>query len=535
MLPGDVEAEGELPSPHKPRGFLGYAIGLGKTHFPRQPWSDYLQSLGLVIVVSILGQSIRPFLAPANLVMLYLAAEVIAAVRFGLGPSIAAALFSVIAFNFFFIPPRFELAVEDAEYILSFIGLLVVGLVISVLTARVREEAQTARRREVQTAASYDFSRSLAAALGFDATIQIIITHVKQVFDREAIILLPGDDRLSLHSVKPDFSLDEHERAVATWAFQHGQLAGRGTQVLPGAGMRYHPLGTANGVIGVLGIKPADRPDTLTPEQLQLLDVFVNQAAVAIERFQLAEQAHKAQLMLETEKLHAALLDSVSHDLRTPLASITGVLSSLRDDEAYLDEATRRDLVENAWEEANRMNRLVANLLDMTRLQAGAMQINRKPCDVQDLVGVALNELSDKFQNRPVAVTIPAEMPLVPLDFVLMTHVLVNLLDNAHKYSPSGTPIEANARVINGQVEIDVADRGLGIPCDDITRVFDKFYRVRRANRTSGTGLGLSICRGIVEAHGGRIWAHDRPDGGTIFTLTLPLNPPETTATEEVS
>lgn len=531
--PDTGENQGQQPAEWRQGDLLRYVTGLAKAYTPGRPWTDYLQSLGLVILVSLLGQSIRPFLDPANLVMLYLLVEVMAAVRFGLGPSIAAAVFSVVAFNFFFVPPRFTLTVEDAQYLLSFVGLLVVGLVISILTARLREEVREARRREAQTAASYDLSRSLAVALGFEATLQTIITYVREVFNREVIVLLPEEDELRLHTLVPDFGLDEHERAVAAWTFQNGQPAGPGTQTLAGSGLQYHPLKTARGVVGVLGIEPADAGGLLTPEQTRLLELFANQAAVAIERMQLAEQAHQSQLMLEAERLYAALLDSVSHDLRTPLASITGVLSSLRDDQGYLDPATRRDLVENAWGEADRMNRLVANLLDMTRLQAGAMRVTREPCDVQDLIGVALAELSDKFQKRPVAVSIPHDLPLVPLDFVLMAHVLVNLLDNAHKYSPEGAPIEIGARLVNGQLEIDVADRGLGIPEDKVTRVFEKFYRVQPPNGSSGTGLGLSICKGIVEAHGGRIWAHSRLGGGTIFTMSLPASQPEEAGLEE--
>jgi two-component system sensor histidine kinase KdpD len=510
--------------------------GVSKTYILRQLWPNYAQSLGLVVLVTLVGLPFDHSFDHANIVMLYLLAEVIAAARFGLGPSIVAALGSVVAYHYFFILPRFTFDVEEVQYLLTFAGLLVVGLVISTLTARVREQANAARRREAQTAASYDFSRSLAAAAGLEAITQAIVTHVKQVFNREVVILLPEGDTLSSHTLNPGFTLDEHEHAVATWTFQNGQPAGRGTQTLPAAGLRYHPLKTVRGIVGVLGVQPTNpRTGQLTPEQVRFFESFASQSAVAIERIQLAEQAQQAQLLHEKEKLQTALLNSISHDLRTPLASITGVLSSLCDDEAYLDEATRRELVENAWEEADRMNRLVANLLDMTRLQVGAMKMVQELGDVQDLVGVALGQLTNKLQDRPVTVTIPSDLPLVSMDFVLMTHVLVNLLDNAHKYSPPGTPIEIRARVTDTWVEINVADRGLGIPPNEISRVFEKFYRVQRADGTGGTGLGLSICQGIVEVHGGRIWADNRHGGGTIITLTLPVEQPDTTHTEVIA
>jgi two-component system sensor histidine kinase KdpD len=255
-----------------------------------------------------------------------------------------------------------------------------------------------------------------------------------------------------------------------------------------------------------------------------LLDAFASQAALAIERAQLAEQARQAEVLQATEKLQTALLNSISHDLRTPLVSITGALSSLQEDDVELDEATRRSLVENAREEAERLNRLVGNLLDMTRIEAGALKVAREPCDVQDVIGTALESLDDWLRSRPLTVDVPSDLPLVPMDFVLMAQVLVNLLDNALKYSPPGTPIEVHAYMDGSEAHIQVADRGVGIPPDDLERVFDKFYRVQQPGQVTGTGLGLSICRGIVEAHGGRIWANNRDGGGTAVTVTLPLH-----------
>lgn len=459
----------------------------------------------------------------ANIVMLYLLAEVIAAVRFGLGPSIFAALTSVLAYHYFFIVPRFTFAVDDAQYLLTFAGLLVVGLVVSLLTSTVREQAVAAKRREQQTAASYQYSRALAAAATLEEILNATIHNIRQVFNREVIILLPDTATKNLidHADDPDYGIDDHDYAVATWVFEHGRPAGRSTETLPGSAMRYHPLYTARGVVGVLGVMPPAHGH-LSTEQNHLLEAFASQAAVALERIQLAERARQAQMLQDKEKLQTALLNSISHDLRTPLASITGTLSSLREDDPALDAATRRELIENAWEEADRMNRLVGNLLNMTRVEAGAITLSLQPCDVQDLLGAALNMLDQRFQSRPIQIDLPQELPLVSLDFVLITQVLVNVIDNACKYSPADSLITITVQQVDRSVCIQVADNGRGIPPEDVDRVFEKFYRVPNSNNIGGAGLGLSICRGLVEAHHGKIWAAPNQEKGTIVNILLP-------------
>jgi two-component system sensor histidine kinase KdpD len=277
------------------------------------------------------------------------------------------------------------------------------------------------------------------------------------------------------------------------------------------------------GGVGVLGVKPSAPDRFLTRDQLRTLDAFANQIALAIERARLAEHARQAEMLEITEKLQTALLNSISHDLRTPLVSITGALSSLADDQISLDESARRSLIETASEEADRLNRLVGNLLDMTRLESGAMRFKKEACDIQDLVGSALEELGQRLGNRSISIDIPAEIPLIQLDFVLVERVLVNVIDNAMKYSPAESPIQIKAHVASAFMEIEVADRGTGIPPEDLTRIFDKFYRVQRPDNVSGTGLGLSISKGIVQAQGGFIAAENRQGGGTIITISLPL------------
>lgn len=505
------------PKPASVRQFFS-----GEPHNRRK---RYLTAVALVILASAFNYIFHTRISPTNLVMPYFVMVVVCAIYLGRGPAILVSLLSVLAFDFFFVPPYLTLAVDDTEYLMTFLGLLVVGLVVSELTNRVSDQAAIARRRAEETLALYGLSRDLAAAADLQGILNAIENNVSRTFQREVIILLPdpakpGGSKPFTNTGKP--VLGESERAIAAWVLQNGLAAGRGTETFSSAQARYLPLQTGQGTVGVLGVQPQAGRGPLTPEQVRLLEAFASQTALAIERVLYAEQASQAQLLQATEKLQSALLNSISHDLRTPLVSITGALSSLREDSDALPLEIRQELIETAYDDAGRLNRLVANLLNMTRIEAGALQIDWEPGDVQDLIGSALQQLGGRLGDHAVQVQISEDLPLVQMDFVLMVQVLVNLLDNAAKYSPPGAAVEVQAQVEQDWMVLRVLDCGPGIPDEDLPHVFDKFYRVKRPNNVGGIGLGLAICKGIVDAHGGRIQAENRPGSGSVFTVWLP-------------
>jgi two-component system sensor histidine kinase KdpD len=436
-----------------------------------------------------------------------------------------ASVLSVAAFDFFFVPPYFTFAVSDTQYLVTFAVMLVVALVISSLAVRIRAQAESARERERRMAALYAMSRELACTRGVRELREVAVRHIGEVFRTQIVMLLPQPDgRLA-----PDegdaaqFPLDASELAVGQWVHEHGQVAGQGTDTLPGASALYLPLTGSRGTVGVLGLRPQDPRPLQAPEQLHQLEAFASQTALAIERARLAEDAERAQVRAETERLRNSLLSSVSHDLRTPLASITGAASTLFENEGRLDARTRRDLLETLHEEADRLNRLVQNLLEMTRLESGALQLHTEWHSVEEVVGAALGRFGKALARRAVTTRVPPELPLVPMDDVLIEQVLINLIDNVLKYTPAESPIEVTAEDTGGAVLIEVADRGPGLRPGEERRIFEKFHRTEAAPTVRGAGLGLAICRGIVHAHGGRIWAENRPGGGVTVRFTLPV------------
>lgn len=489
---------------------------------PHQPYWRYLIAFGMVVLATIIGKMIHTRLEPVNLVMLYLVTTVAAAVYLGRGPALFTSFLGVLAFDFFLVPPYLTFAVTDTQYFITFIGLFLVSLVVSTLTVRTQEQAEAAIQRESQTSALYALGRDLTSATDLHQVTEIIINHISHVFGRDAVIFLPENNKIKVYAATAGYTPDANEMAVATWSFDHDQPAGLGTDTLPAASLRCQPLKTARGRIGVLGIHPKEGEKLLSPDLRQTFYAFANQAALAVEQANLVEQARKAELLQATETLQTALLNSISHDLRTPLVSIKGALSSLREESLNINEKDRSNLLETAYGEAERLNRLVGNLLNMTRLEANAIHLRLEPCDIQDVIGSALDQLEERLGKKPIVVTLPEELPMVMLDFVLVEQVLVNVIDNAIKYSPKDTQIDIDVSQTEKEITIRISDRGIGIPNEDLERVFNKFYRVSRPENVSGTGLGLAICKGIVETIGGKISAANREGGGALITITFP-------------
>jgi len=484
-------------------------------------WAPYGWAMAVVALATGAAWLTLPYFELANLVMVYLLGIVVVATRYGQGPSLVASILSVAALDFFFVPPVFTFAVSDVKYLFTFVVMLVVGLVTSGLAARIRTQAEAARLREQRTAALYAMSRELASTRGVDMLLTIAMRHISEVFRSQVVVLLPGAGGALVCADGGQFALDSNELGVGKWVHEHHQPAGLGTSTLPGAAALYLPLQAPRGPVGVLGIRPADPHSLDAPDQLHQLETFANQTALAIERAQLADEAQQAQVRMETERLRNSLLSSVSHDLRTPLATITGAATTMLENGGKLNDRTRQGLLESVRDEADRLNRLVQNLLEMTRLESGALQLRKEWHPLEEVIGAALGRLGKELADRRVDTRVPPDLPLVPIDDVLIEQVLVNLLDNAVKYTPGGSPIRIIATSTGEAITVEVADHGPGLPRGEEDKVFEKFYRGMPGGR--GAGLGLAICQGIIKAHGGNIWAQNLPEGGVAFLFTLPL------------
>ena len=489
-------------------------------------WQPYGQAALTVAACTAISLLIQPWFERTNLIMLYLLGVMWVAVSLGRGPAVFASVFSVLAFDFFIVPPLYTFGVSDTQYLVTFTVMLLASLLIGTLAARLQAQVRAARVGERRADALGRLSGELVALHERDRILAVLLRHLEDVFESRGVVLLP-DARGRLEVAAGDAALlgaGEHERGVAQWAFDAGQSAGRGTATLPGSRCLHLPLRGSGRELGVIALDPRDLRSLMAPDSFRLLRAFGNHAALALERAALAEQAEHARVQSQAERLRSGLLSSVSHDLRTPLAVITGAASTLLEDDDRLDAAAQREMLRSIADEAGRLNRLIANLLAMTRLEAGALEVKRSWHSLEEVVGAALHRAEPLLAGRPVRVSLPAELPLVAVDDVLLEQVVFNLLENAIKHAPSSTPIEVEARVREHEVELAIADRGPGLAPGSEEQVFEKFYRGDSSRRAGGVGLGLAICRGIVEAHGGRLRAANRPDGGALFAFTLPLD-----------
>jgi two-component system sensor histidine kinase KdpD len=470
----------------------------------------------------------------ANIVAIFLLTVVLIAVRFGRGPAALAAVLGVGSFDFFFVPPRFSFAVSDVQYLLTFAVMLAVGLITGQLTAGLRFQARVASHREERAGALYEIARDLSGAVQIEQVVKISDESIGRTFRASAALLLPDPSGKLILNVTGEGSPPAADMGIAQWAFDKGEPAGFGTDTLPGSEVLYIPLRAPIHARGVLAVKAQNRRLLRIPEQRQLLDTFAALIAIALERVHYVGVAQDALVRMESERLRNSLLAALSHDLRTPLTVLVGLADSMSLTKPPLS-AQQHEVVGAIQDEARRMSTLVGNLLDMARIESGDVKLNLEWQSLEEVVGSALTGARAMLKQHRIIVRLARDLPLVRFDAMLIERVLVNLLENASKYTPPGSTVILSAEVIADRLSVSVADDGPGLPVGREEAVFQKFTRGERESATPGVGLGLAICRAIVEAHEGRITASNRPGGGAIFTFTLPLGTPPAALEAEVA
>jgi two-component system sensor histidine kinase KdpD len=484
--------------------------------------------LAIVAVALALGAAelVNYWIGVENVDLVFLTAIVGIAVRFGLLPSLFASIVSALCYNFFFLPPIYTFTIDDPHNIAAFALFTLVAIVVSHVAARGRLQAMAAQARMRTVEALYSFSRKLAGAGTLDDVLWATAFQTAMMLRVRVVLLLPDKGMLRVKSgYPPEDMLDDADLAAAKWSFENNRAAGRGSDTLPGAKRLFLPMRTGRGAIGVIGIDSDKTGPWLTPDQRRLFDALADQGALAIERVQLVEDMDRVERTAETERLRTALLTSISHDLKTPLASVLGSAGTLRDLSDRLSDGEKVELLSTIIEESERLNRFIANLLDMTRLESGAVAPKLAPHDVSEIIGSTLQRTTKILRNHSVRLDLATDIPMVSVDAVLFEQVLFNLLDNAAKYAAAGTTVFIRTWRDGSAVVLQIADEGEGIPQDDLEHIFDKFYRVPKADQIRpGTGLGLAISRGFVEAMNGTIVAANRSDRrGAVFTIRLPI------------
>jgi two-component system sensor histidine kinase KdpD len=499
-----------------------------RTAEPVEPFDlrPYIFALGAVAAALGIGEAIWGWIGLENIDLVFLTAIVAVAVRFGLWPSLVASIASSLCYNFFFMEPLYTFTIADPTNVTAFIFFTMVAIVVSNVAARSRTQAVAAIGRARNTELLYAFSRKLAGVGTLDDVLWATAYQTALMLKVRVVLLLPENGSIAVKSgYPPEDTLDQADLAAAKWAWENKRAAGRGSETLPGAKRLFLPMRTGRGAVGILGID-SDKPGPLlSPDQRRLLDALMDQSALAIERVRLVEDLERAKRTAETDRLRSALLTSISHDLKTPLAAILGALGTLRSMSQTLNEAQKTDLLVTSIDESERLNRFIANLLDMTKLESGAVVPNVALHDLGEIVGSALERTSKILAQHRVEVELAKDLPMVRVDPVLFEQVLFNLLDNAAKYAPVGSTVRIQSWCDRQSVGLRVLDEGEGIPAEELEQIFDKFYRARKIDRVrAGTGLGLAISRGFVEAMEGAIWAENRTDRrGAVFTIRLPI------------
>jgi two-component system sensor histidine kinase KdpD len=489
----------------------------------------YLAAVGASLATAIVALPLLPLLDVANVAMLFLLTVVLVAIRLGRGPAILATLVGFCALVV--AAPRRQYDVSEFKYAVALIVMLAVGWITARLTSDLREQAESAIGREARTRALYEFARALSVALQTEQVFEITLRFLARTFDARAAILLPDDaGRLRWPAAEPGSAervpvLSVLDMAAAQWAFDHAAPAGAETPTLPSNPYLYLPLLAPMRSRGVLAVRVPDVAALLVPERRELLDAFAALAAIALERVHYVDVAQDAVVRMEGERLRNSLLAALSHDLRTPLTSLVGLSESLTFARPPL-AAAQMELANALRDEARRMSTLVANLLDMARIQSGGVKLNLQWQMVEETIGSALRACRWQLGPRTVDTRIPRDLPLVRFDATLLERVLCNLLENAGKYTPLDARVTIAARAQDGQLFVAVCDDGPGLPAGREDALFEKFVRGQQESSIAGVGLGLAICRAIVEAHGGRMRAFNRPDAGACFELSLPLGEP---------
>jgi two-component system sensor histidine kinase KdpD len=491
----------------------------------------YVWALVACAATTLVATPLRVYFDLANIVMLFLLTVVLVAVKFGRGPAVMAAFVSVASFDFFFVPPRFSFAVVDVQYLLTFAVMLAVALITGQMTAALRYQARVASYREERARALYEFARDMSSLLQTEQVVEAATKFIESTFQAKVAILLPDEQGRLQIPAGAGRALNIDVRAAAQWAYDKSQPAGAGTDTLAGNEFLYLPLRAPMRTRGVLAIKAANRRVLMIPEQQRHLDTFAALVAIALERVHYVDVAQQALIRMESERLRNSLLSALSHDLRTPLASLVGLAEWLELTKPEL-AGVQRETARAIAEQARRMSALVNNLLDMARIQSGDVKLRREWQSVEEVVGSALKAAQPALTRHRVEVSLPRDLPLVEFDATLIERVLYNLLENAVKYTPEGTVIRIAAEASGGQLRVTVSDSGPGVPHGQHEAIFDKFTRGARESATPGVGLGLAIGRAIVQAHGGKIWAEDNPGGGARFCFALPLGTPPVTAVE---
>ena len=487
---------------------------------------SYIAALAAVALALGFSELIQTWIGAGNVDLVFLTAIVAIAVRLGLLPSLLASVAAAVVYNFFFLPPIYTFTIADPANVVAFGLFTLVAIIVSSVAARARTQAVAALDRARVTDLLYSFSRKLAGAGTLDDVLWATAYQTALMLKVRVMLLLPENGAIAVKAAyPPEDILDEADLAAAKWAWENDRAAGRGSDTLPGARRLFLPMRTGRGAVGVMGMDNDKPGPLLTPDQRRLLDALRDQGALAIERVGLVEEMDRVERIAETERLRSALLTSISHDLKTPLAAVLGAAGALRDIGQKLSDAEKADLLATIIDEFERLNRFIANLLDMTKLESGAVTPNVALHDIGEIVGSALRRASRILSHHNVELEIAPDLPMLELDAVLFEQALFNLLDNAAKYAPAETTIRLQSWRDADAVCLRVLDEGSGIPAHDLDHIFDKFYRVQKTDQVrAGTGLGLAISRGFVEAMHGTIVAANRTDrSGAAFTISLPI------------